>query len=355
MPNEHGHPARDDRARGHAAEAAAPVLVEVTRGAMVESRHRGRAVVADRQGRVAAHWGAVDDPVFPRSAIKPLQAIPLIESGATDALGLSDEEIALACASHNGEPAHTDRVAAWLARLGLGEADLACGPQPPRKQRDRARLARDGAEPGRLHNNCSGKHAGLLSTAHHKGEPTAGYQHLTHPVQQRVLGVLEQMSGQDLGPAPRGVDGCSIPTIAVSLGGLAVAMARFADPADLPDRRIDSVLRIRRAWGGQPYLIAGRGRYDTDLIAATAGRVLVKTGAEGAYCAALPELGLGLALKIEDGGSRASAVALTAILQALGALAAAELEHLSSWARPPVINRAGETVGEIRPAPGLAP
>jgi L-asparaginase II len=355
MPHDHGHPARDDRARGHAGDAAPPVLVEVARGAMVESVHRGRAVVADRQGHVAAHWGVVDAPVFPRSAIKPIQAIPLIESGAADALGLSDEEIALACASHNGEPAHTDRVAAWLARMGLSETELACGPQAPRKHRDRAALEAAGRQPGRIHNNCSGKHAGMLATARHKGEPTAGYHRLTHPVQQRVLGVLEQMSGQDLGPAPRGVDGCSIPTIATSLGGLAVAMARFADPADLPDRRIEAVLRIRRAWAGQPYMIAGRGRFDTALIETTGGRVLVKTGAEGAYCASLPALGLGLALKIEDGAGRASAVALTAVLQRLGALEAGEVAALAARARPPVANWAGEEVGEIRPAPGLAP
>ena len=351
MPHELAHPARP---AASGAETA-PVLVEVARGGMVESRHRGRAVVADRNGKVVAHWGAVDAPIYPRSAIKPIQAIPLIETGAADAFAVSDEEIALACASHNGEPAHTERVAAWLARLGLGEGDLACGPQAPRQDRDRQALNRDGREPGRLHNNCSGKHAGMLATARHKGEPTADYHQLTHPVQQRVLGVLEHMTGQDLGVVPRGIDGCSIPTLAMSLGGLAVAMARFADPADLPERRIQAVMRIRRAWAGQPHMVAGDDRYDTDLLRATAGRVLVKTGAEGAYGAALPEFGLGLALKIEDGASRASTVALTAILQGLGALARSEAQAMAAWARPTVVNWAGDAVGEIRPAAGLAP
>ena len=352
MPHELAHPAPRSADIG---TEAAPELVEVTRGGMVESRHRGRAVVADRDGRVVVRWGAIDDPILPRSAIKPIQAIPLIESGAADAFGLDDGEIALACASHNGEPAHTDRVSAWLARIGLDAADLACGAQAPRLDRDAKALIRDGWEPGRIHNNCSGKHAGMLTTARHKGEPTAGYHQLTHPVQQRVLGVLEQMTGQDLGTALRGIDGCSIPTVAVSLGGLAVAMARIADPADLPDRRIDAVMRIRRAWSGQPYMVAGGDRCDTDLIQATGGRVLVKTGAEGAYCAALPDLGLGLALKIDDGAGRASTVALTAIRLGLGALTPVELQALAVWARPAVVNWAGEAVGEIRPAPGLAP
>ncbi|MCB2103059.1 MAG: asparaginase, partial [Rhodobacterales bacterium] len=198
-------------------DAANPVVVEVLRGGHVESRHRGAAIAVRADGHVALSWGDVDRPVFPRSAIKPLQALPLIETGAADAFGLDEAEIALACASHNGEPLHTDRVAAWLARLGLSEADLECGAHWPKHEPAAHDLARAGAAPSALHNNCSGKHAGFLTTAVHRGEPTAGYVHRHHPVQQRVMGVMEQMCGLDLSAAPCGIDGCSIPTFALPL------------------------------------------------------------------------------------------------------------------------------------------
>lgn len=329
------------------------MMIEVTRGPLVESRHRGRAVVADAQGRVAAHWGDVETPVYPRSAIKPLQAIPLVESGAAETFGLSDVEIALACSSHNGEPDHVARVKAWLDRIGLREEALECGAHPPYHAPTAEAMLRAGETPGPACNNCSGKHAGFLTTALHKGEAIDGYVEADHPVQQRILGVLEAMCVQDLSQAPRGRDGCSIPTWAISLGGLAVGMARLADTADLTDARAAAAHRIRRAWGGEPFHVAGTGRVETAVMQATGGRVLVKGGAEGVSCICLPEMGLGAALKIEDGANRAADRALIALLDHMGALDDADPEPLKPWRERIIANRRGFQVGAIRPATGF--
>jgi L-asparaginase II len=330
-----------------------PVLVEVTRGSIAESWHRGVAAIVDASGKVLSHWGDFERPVYPRSAIKSLQAIALVESGAAEAFDLSDEELALACASHGGEPGHAERVAVWLERIGCTVDDLECGAHAPSYAPAAEALARAGEEPTPLHNNCSGKHAGFLTTARHLGEPTKDYRLYGHPVQQRVLGILEQMTGQDLGDAPWGLDGCSIPTIAIPVGALAMAMARLADPKDLPERRIDAVLRIRSAWGGNPFFVAGTGRFDTAVMEATGGRVLVKTGAEGVYCACLPDFGLGIALKIDDGAGRASEVAMAALLDHVGALGESAREVLANRIRPRVRTRRGFEAGEIRPAAGF--
>ncbi|MEQ8965759.1 MAG: asparaginase [Azospirillaceae bacterium] len=337
-----------------APDPAAPVLVERLRGGAVESRHRGRAVVADRAGRVIARWGDVDAPCFPRSAVKPILALPLVESGAADAFGFDDADIALACGSHAGQPAHVERVAAILARLGLEPGHLACGGHSPFHGPSAEALIRAGRAPGPLHDNCSGKHAGMLATAVHLGEPVAGYAERTHPVQQRCLGVLEQLTVQDLGDAAWGRDGCAIPTYAVPLGGLAVAMARFADPIELPEPRAAAVERVRHAWGAEPFFVAGDGRIDTVAMAATGGRILTKGGAEGVHAAAVPEAGLGIALKIEDGAGRAAEVALVALLEGLGLLDTAALSALTAFRRPSVRTRNGLEAGALVPAEALS-
>lgn len=356
----HDHPGHDHSGHDRAAHAerrvaadtadASGILVEVTRGSMVESRHRGHAVVVDAQGHVVAYWGDHALPVFPRSAIKPVQAIPLIETGAFDAFGLGDAELALACASHRGEARHTDLAAAWLARIGCAVEDYECGGQMPGDAEAAHALIRRGEAPSALYNNCSGKHAGMLTTARHKGEPLKGYVRREHPVQQRILGVLEQMTGQDLTAAPWGIDGCSIPTIAIPLGAVALAMARIADPAGLPDRRAEAVTRIRRAWGAHPGLIHGRGGFDTLLMEAASGAVLVKGGAEGVSCAVLPEAGLGIALKIEDGANRAADAAMAAVLRHLGALPDEIWAAHPDLLTPTLRNWRGIEVGAIRPS-----
>ena len=333
-----------------ASGAANPLVVEVTRGDMVESRHRAAAAILDRTGKVVEAWGDVARPVYGRSATKPIQALALIESGAADHYGLGAVEIALACASHNGEPRQVAAVTAWLARVGLGVADLECGAHLPYDEDSVAAMIRAGAKPTAAHNNCSGKHAGFLTTARHLGEPTRGYIEWDHPVQQRVLGVLGQMGGLDLSEAPRGIDGCGIPVIGMPLSNLALAMARLGDPVDLPERRADAARRIRAAMAAEPYFVAGTGRFCSTLMAVTGATVIVKTGAEGVFTAALPTLGLGVALKVDDGASRASEVALAALLRRLGLLSPAQQEELARLLSPPVLNRAGRETGRIRPA-----
>ena len=319
----------------------------VWRGPAIESRHQVIAVVADRHGGVLGHWGDFEAPVFPRSAVKPLQALALLETGAADAYGVTDAELALACASHQAEPRHVALVTAWLARLGLDPTDLECGPQVPRSRRMRDAVATTGSGWSPVHNNCSGKHTGMLATALHLGEPTAGYAEYGHPVQQRIMGILEQMSGQNLSAAPRERDGCSIPAFAFSLGGLAVAMARLADPRDLPAHRATAAERVCRAWAGHPRLIAGTGAFDSEVIAGTAGRVLCKAGAEGVRVACLPEAGLGIAVKVADGAARAGGPALLHVLRRLGVLDRTALERLTGLEEEAITNRRGFTTGRI--------
>lgn len=330
---------------------ANPVLIEVTRGPAVECRHRGAVAVADSGGAVIAAWGDVEAPVFPRSAVKPLQAIALVETGAAERFGLGSRELALACASHIGQERHTAAVTAWLERLGLGPADLECGPHMPIDRDTAADMVRSGTGPGREHNNCSGKHAGILTTVRHMGEPTAGYRLPDHPAQGRLRDLLGALSGADLETAPCGIDGCGIPTYAVPLSGLARAAARFARPDGLGAAREGACRSLAAAMRAHPYLVRGDGGFDTNILARATGSFIVKTGAEGVYLAADPERGLGIAVKIDDGASRASQAALTFVLRHLGIIPDALVPVLLGG-RTPARNTRGEAVGAVRPASG---
>ncbi len=336
--------AESDRAQA----AAAPVMVEVTRGGMVESRHRGIAAVAAVDGRLVEAWGEVATPVYARSALKPIQALALVESGAADALGVSPAELALACGSHGGDPDHVAAVDAWLARIGCSEADLACGGHLPGHAPAAEALLRAGGTVRPVHDNCSGKHAGFLTVARHLGLTVQGSARLEHPVQQRVLGIVEQMTGLELGQAPRGIDGCGVPVVGVPLGNLAGAMARFGQTDALPDRRAAAALRIRQAMAAHPFMVAGSGRFVTEALRVLGPSVCLKSGAEGVFMAALPELGLGVALKIMDGAGRAAEVAVLRLLDRLGVVDAGQRHGLAGFATAPVTNRAGDAVGEIR-------
>lgn len=324
-----------------------PILVEVTRGAMVESRHAGSVAVVDAGGAVVLSCGEIGQPIYPRSAIKPIQALPLIESGAADAFGLGDVEIALACASHGGEPRHVAAVLAWLGRIGCTVDDLECGAHPPSHEPAAVALYRANGQVTQLHNNCSGKHTGFLTLARHMGWPTKGYSRADHRVQQTALQALQDLCGVDLGGGPRGVDGCGIPVVGVPIDRLALAMARIADPAGLAPARAAAVGRIRRAMTREAFYVAGTGRFCTRLMTALGDQVVAKTGAEGVYMAALPGRGLGICLKIHDGAARAASVALAAVLERLGVEGARELRAA------PVSNVAGLRVGEVRPAAAL--
>ncbi len=331
---------------------ANPVMVEVWRGDLVESIHRGAAAAVDADGCVVAAWGDIDRTVYARSAIKPLQALPLIESGAAERFGLGDEEIALACASHNGEPRHVDKVAHWLARIGLGVQDLECGAQLPSSDEATAALLRSGSAATAIHNNCSGKHTGFLSTALHLDEPTRGYSLAHHPVQQRLRRVLEDMSGAVLIDAPGGVDGCGIPVVGLSLRATALAMARLASPAGLAPARAAAAKRVVRAMATVPFMVAGSGRFCTELMQRTRTAAVIKVGAEGVFTAALPGKGLGVALKIDDGARRAAEVAIGALLGQLGVLDDAARAGLAAYLSPCVRNRLGAVVGRLSAAPG---
>ncbi len=329
-----------------------PLTVEVTRGDLVESRHSVDAVVVDASGGVVHRWGDCDRHVYPRSAIKPLQALPLVETGAAEAFAVSDAEVALACASHNGEPVHTRAVAAWLERLGLGVESLECGRQLPMDEGSAHDLLRAGEPDTALENNCSGKHTGFLATARHLGEPVEGYIEPGHPVQARLVEVLIEMGDVDLTATERGRDGCGIPVIGMPLRAMAKALARMADPSELPPLRAAAAERIVGAMMAHPYQVAGRERFDTYAMQAAPGRFAVKAGAEAVHAAIVPERGLGIALKGADGAKRGSEVAMAAVLDHLGLLDDKARTAMRDHLEAPLFNRPGERTGSIRMAKG---
>jgi L-asparaginase II len=276
--------------------------------------------------------------------------LPLLESGAAEAFELGDEEIALACASHSGEPMHTSRVAAWLKKIGCEESDLACGPHSVRYEPVWMEMVRQGERPTRIHNNCSGKHTGFFSVARHWAIPTNGYEQHDHPVQQAVAKALAELTGIET-DLPWGVDGCAAPNFALPLPAFAVALAKLADPSGLPAPRSQAARRIVRAMIAHPELVAGTGRSDTILMRVGKGRVATKAGAEAYYAAIIPEAGLGVALKIDDGAGRAAETAIAAILDKLDLLSDDHAAH--ELIRAPVLNTRGAVVGERRPASAL--
>jgi L-asparaginase II len=327
-----------------------PVLAEVFRGQWLESQHRGAAIIVDADGAIVWSTGDIERPVFARSAVKLLQALPLIESGAADAWALSDTELALACASHSGEPTHVKAVTAWLARLGMDQTCLACGEQIPTDPEAARALFAEGAAPSRLHHNCSGKHTGFLTLARHLGVSAHGYERANHPVQRYALNTLADMAGVNLSSLPLAIDGCTAPAPALPLRAIAVAMAKVADPSGLDEVRGKAARRLDLAVRTHPFMVAGTGRACTTLMISADGGASVKMGAEGVYVAALNRLGLGIALKIDDGAGRAAEVVMAALLQTLGAVST-----LTSAAQAlldgVLLNSRGEAVGVCRAEP----
>jgi L-asparaginase II len=331
-----------------------PELVEVTRGNLVESRHRGAVVVMDADGATVLSLGDAGQPVYPRSAVKPLQALPLVESGAADRYGFGDEELALACASHGGEPAHVEVAGRMLARAGLDGASLECGAHWPSHQASTQALAREVGAPSALHNNCSGKHAGFCCVACAAGVDPRGYVAAGHPVQREVRAAIEGLTGVGVEEDQCGIDGCSIPTWAVPLSALAYAFARFGTGQGLGPERRKAAARIRAAVAAQPYFVAGTGRFCTAVMQLFGARVLAKTGAEGVFCGALPEFGLGIAIKCEDGAARAAEVMMAATIARFLPLNDAERGGLERFLRPTLRNWNGIDVGGLRPAGEIA-
>ena len=328
-----------------------PILVEVTRGQLIESRHRGAIAVADVDGATVLAVGDGTQPVFPRSAVKALQAIALVEQGAADRYGLNEEELALTCASHSGEPAHVAGVERMLAKAGLDASALRCGAHFPMFQPAAMALAKTGA-PSALHNNCSGKHAGFLCLARAMqsdlGVDHADYWRPEHPVQRAVRAVLEDFTGATLGEDRCAIDGCSVPTWAVPLQNLARAFAGFGTGKNLAPERAAACARLRQACAQKPWYVAGTGRFCTAIMQLFGARVFVKTGAEGVFCGALPELGLGIAVKCDDGAGRASEAIMAALIARFLPLSAAEREALARYTQPVLRNWNGFEVGAIR-------
>ncbi len=325
---------------------SARLVVKVRRGPMVESQHAVALIVSDLTGKCPVALGDPEALVMPRSAVKPIQALVLAESGAIGTYGLDARHLSFACASHNGEEPHLELARDWLGRLGLEDDDLECGAHAPLNPFTGG--PRYKVEPaGRISNNCSGKHLGFLSACLQRSWPLKGYIKARHELQQAILGVMEQVCATDLSGAPMGVDGCGIPTLGLPLGHMALGMARFGLPQDLPSARADACQALMQAVWDQPFFIAGSDRCCTAVNAQMRGRALVKVGAEGVYCAALPELGLGLALKAQDGSKRAAETALLWALEHLGLLTLQDRSALAAFHAPLVFNSLGEEVGQI--------
>jgi L-asparaginase II len=331
-----------------------PVLVEVLRGAVVESAHRGAVSVFDADGKPVWEIGDTARPVFPRSAVKAIQALPLVESGAADAYGFGDRELALACASHSGEPAHVKLAQAMLAKAGLDRTALECGAHWPSSHDATIALAREGGVPNALHNNCSGKHAGFLCTCVHAGIAHHGYVKSGHALQEMVRDAMQAVTGAAHNVDHCGTDGCSIPTYAVPLRSFALGFARMATGRGFAPERAKAAKRLFVACMAEPFLVAGTGRADVALMQAAPGRIFVKTGAEGVYCAALPELGLGIALKCDDGAGRAAEAMIAAVLAKLLRVDKALAANLIEQANPAIESRIGAKVGSLRPTAALS-
>jgi L-asparaginase II len=339
-----------------------PFLVEAWRGGAVESLHRGAVAIVDAQGTVHTALGDIDRAVFPRSAIKVLQALPLVASGAADALGLTDAELALACASHGGEAVHAATAASMLAKAGLDETVLECGAHWPYHDAALKALARSGSEPTALHNNCSGKHAGFVclgcTMSGTRGDAARGwlrgYVEPDHPLMREVSAAIEAATGTRLADAARGTDGCSIPTYAVPLRALALAFARVATGEGLAPEHARAAQRLRRAVAAAPLMVAGSGRFDSRVMAALGERVFCKVGAEGVYCAAFPTLGLGVAIKVDDGNTaRACEVVMAAVIEALLPLPGDEAALLASLSDLTLKNWRGIEVGRLAASAAL--
>jgi len=323
-----------------------PVIAEVTRGGVVESRHTGAYAVVDAAGKLVASAGDVTQAVFPRSAIKAFQCLPLIESGAADRFGFSDEELALACASHSGEAPHVRVAGDMLAKAGMSEAQYECGAHWPYEVSALHDMVRRAEEPRAIHNNCSGKHAGMLALADQLGAPAEGYSRIDHPVQRAIARTLSELCDVDVGTQPHGIDGCSVPTWAIPLRNLALGFARFASGATFDEARKVASLRIIEAVRAHPFMVAGTNRFCTRVMQKVP-RAFVKTGAEGVFCGAVPHAGLGIALKCDDGASRASESAMAAVLASLPVWTDSERQALKTFTETDLSNWRKIHVGDV--------
>jgi L-asparaginase II len=315
-------------------KSRSPLIVEVTRGPLIESTHEIIAAVADKRKTIVGYAGQLDYVISPRSSIKPLQALPLLESGAFEHYKLSERHLVLACASHKAEPHHMEALNEWLKIIGKDESVLRCGP------------ADKSTSP--LTNNCSGKHLGMISTAMYMKMDPAYYDKFEHPYQDFLRKYLTEVTGIDFTKAPHGVDGCCIPTYGMTVQKLALGMSVFVQADDNNDKRRRYYTRILEAIKKYPEYLSGKNDFAHNVIETTNGRAILKTGAEGAYTGIMPEQGLAFALKAIDGSSRAAEVAVMHLFKAYGALSPQDCEKLKKYIEPDVLNTRKEKVGVIR-------
>lgn len=324
-----------------------PVLIDVLRGDVVESKHRGAVVVVDEGGELRFSLGDITQAQFPRSSLKLIQVLPLIESGAADALGLSESQLALCCASHNGEALHAGIVNEWLETFSLQDDALECGVTLPMRTATAHEMLKTGHSPHRCHHNCSGKHMGMLSLCKYKGYPLRHYSDYKHPSQQDWMQVLSELSGVAIKDMPWDYDGCGMPAVALPLERMAFAMAQFFNP-DQPEIRRLAMQRVLKVITRYPENIAGTERLCTDLVKASNGEIIVKTGAEGYFVGVVPSEKVGFALKIDDGATRASDAAIGGLIHKMGWSHLMTGSDLQRYFNPVVQNSQGRTVGQLR-------
>ncbi len=328
-------------------EAANPVVATVTRAGRIESIHRGFGAVADREGNVLAGFGDPETPVFWRSAAKPFQAMPFLEGGGAAAFALSQDEIALACASHAGEPLHVETARSMLEKGQFTETDLRCGVHAPSSDSSAAALVRAGQAFTQLHNNCSGKHAAMLLACRMFGFDPKTYDAPDHPLQRRIRARIAFYAMFPEDEIEIGIDGCSLPVFRLPISRLATAYARLLAPDRLPSESAEAFSARRAAVAamtGRPFFISGTGQFTTRFLEAGAGRWIGKEGAEGVYAIGVEAPAVGIAFKIDDGGGRArSAVAMDLVGKFGGGAPAA----LGEYARPCLRNARGTPVGEV--------
>jgi L-asparaginase II len=323
--------------------------IEITRGALVESVHRAHAVVVDDAGQVLYAAGDPERVTFLRSSAKPLQALAMVESGAAAAFGFTDREVAVMCASHAGEPFHVTAVQSILQKIGLDESALACGIHPPGHGPSAAALIRAGESPRKIHNNCSGKHASMLTLCQHKGWQIEGYTAPDHPVQVRLRRVLAEVAGMEPEDVYVAVDGCNAPVFALPLHNIARAFATLARPIAVSPERAAAAARISQAMRAHPEMVDGTGGFTTDLMTVAGDNVVSKSGAEALFCAGALAQGWGIAAKIEDGTARAHPVLVPQLLAELSVISSDQRDRLRELHTAVVLNTAGTSVGEVRP------
>jgi len=324
-------------------------LVDVVRGNIVESEHWGHIAVVNSEGEVLYSKGNPNKVTFARSSMKPLQAIPIVETGAADTYQLEPADLSLACASHSGEDQHTDRVKTILNKLDLSTESLKCGTHPPRWQETYERLMKSGTEITAEYNNCSGKHSGMLATAIHMGESLEDYYKTDHPVQKRIIEVISDLTETPVDEIEIGIDGCGVPVHGIPLKNLAFGFAKMANPVSQPEKRKNAIEQVTSAMMAAPEMVGGTDRFCSDFMRIEAGRMFGKAGAEGVYCIGDLETGLGIAIKIEDGNGRATSPVAVEVLKQLGLLTEEQDELLKEYHYPSLKNARQEVIGQLRP------